>query len=264
MSPAIAHWSDHVVMLNLNDKAGRIVDEIVVGSSGCPPDIVLLVQDPTLWQEHPEWHPRSTGRSHWHVIEGCPAEPSDLGAVGIDRARAAIILADPRQGALADAHSTLIAVAVERRNPEIHTVMELIESVNRVHLRSTEVNEVVCLGELTEQLIAQSCVTPGIIHVYAHLLCARPDTAQFFVCELPPEAAGLTYRQLVRRVINSESEVVVCGFLQHTQGGSALPPKLVLNPRPGRTPGKDTPLSAEDRLVVVAYQRPDLRAAPDA
>ena len=33
MSQAIAHWSDHVVVLNVNDKAGRIVDEIVAPSA---------------------------------------------------------------------------------------------------------------------------------------------------------------------------------------------------------------------------------------
>ena len=35
----------------------------------------------------------------------------------------------------------------------------------RIHLRSTEVNEVICLGEITEKLIAQCCISPGIHRV---------------------------------------------------------------------------------------------------
>jgi hypothetical protein len=255
----------HVVILNVNEKTGRVVEELAAGSNGAPLEVVLLVQDAKLWRDHPDWHPRPDLPCRLHVVEGCPAEPDDLGAVGVDRARAALILADPRQGALADAHSTLVAVAIERRRPQVHTVMELVAPSNRVHLEATEVDEVVCQAELDERLLAQCCVSPGIGHVFASLLSANPDTCQAFIVAVPPELAGATYRQLARRALEAGAPFVLAGFLR--AGPAPADPRrppphtLVLNPRPGADPGKDTPLGERDRLVAIARVRPDLAAA---
>ena len=258
----LAGLCDHVVILNVNDKVGRLVAELSSGSPGAPHDIVLLVQDRRLWEEHPAWHPRPDLPARVHVMHGCPAEPADLAAVGLPRARAAILLADPRQGDLADARTTLAAVAVERGSPDVHTVMELVASVNRAHLRATEVDEVVCLGELTEQLIAQCCVTPGAGRVLAHLLSTDPDTAQLYLVELPRSLESRTFRELARRAVERHAPMVLCGFVRNTaEPGQRPHPVAVLNPAARTEPGKDTPLHAGDRLVVLAHRRPDLGEA---
>jgi voltage-gated potassium channel len=254
----------HVLILNVNQKVRRIVQEIRAGSASEQPDIVVMVQDRELWQAHPDWHPDHDGPGRVLEIEGCPAEPGDLDKARVDRASAAIILADPRRGQLADAHSTLVAVAIERRSPQVHTIIELISSVNRIHLRATEVNEVICLGEITERLIAQCCISPGIQRIFRSLLAARAGTGQVFLTELPEALHGLTYREVVRRLIEAGQPMVVCGFSCHGACGPSspgLPPAkavVVLNPRAGLSPGKDTVLGVGDRLVVIAYKRPDL------
>ncbi len=253
---SLAQLRGHIVVLNVNPKVGRIVEEIATGLAGYDLDVVLVVQDARLWQEHPEWHPPTGLACRVHELEGCPAEPQDLERAGIDRARAAVILADPRQGALADAHSTLVAVAIERRRPQIHTVMELLSPANRVHLAATEVNEVVCQGELDERVIAQCCISPGIGHVFASLLSSRPDTCQLFIVDLPGELEGQTYRLLARRAVASGAPFLLAGYLRARADGR--PARLVLNPRSGAEPGKDTPLGPGDSLVAVAYRRPDL------
>jgi Trk K+ transport system NAD-binding subunit len=257
---SLAALTDHVVILNVNDKVGRIIDEIALGTGDEITDIVVLVQDRGLWQANPDWRPQPESRVRLHLVYGCPTEPDDLTAVAISSARAAVILADPRQGRLADAHSTLIAVAIERRCPQVHTVTELIESVNRVHLRATEVNEVICFGELTEKLIAQSCITPGITNVFADLLHAHPGTTQVFVVNLPAALAGLRYRQLARRTIEAGAPFILCGFtrpgpVDPVADGAGLVPRetILLNPRAGVEPGRDTVLEPDDRLVVIAY-----------
>lgn len=261
-APDLADLNGHVVVLNVNDKTGRLVEELSSGSPSAPRDVVLVVQDRRLWEEHPAWHPRPGLPCRVHVVHGCPAEPTDLAAVGLPRARAAVLLADPRQGDLADARSTLVAVAVERGSPDVHTVMELVASVNRAHLRATEVDEVVCLGELTEQLIAQCCVTPGAGRVLAHLLSTDPDTAQLFLLEPPPRLCGRTFRELARLAIERHAPMVLCGFVRDTaEPGQRPHPVVVLNPAARTEPGKDTPLVAGDRLVVLAHRRPDLGEA---
>jgi hypothetical protein len=199
--------------------------------------------------------------------------------VGISRARAAVILADPNQGKLADARSTLVAVAIERANPHVNTVMELIASHNRIHLKGAEVNEVVCLGELAEKLIAQSCITPGVKNIFEHLLSSNGNTNQIFVRQIPEKWSGKTYREVVREAIDGEVPLIVCGFVTNSIVHSRSPvvqnrapdtrveceddsgygftgKTIVLNPRAGVQPGKDTRLTPEDRLIVIAFQPP--------
>jgi hypothetical protein len=267
VSDELGRLSDHVVILNANAKVAGVLRQLHYGFARDAPEVVVMVQEPGLWQRHGTAvfeHDELRSHSRVCVVEGCPAEPEDLDAVRIDRARAAVILADERQGQMADAHSTLVAVAIERRNPQVHTVIELISSVHRVHLRATEVNEVVCLGEMSEKLIAQSCITPGVRNVLESLVATRASTAKVFAPPLPAACNTMTYVEVAQLVIRRYG-CVVCGF--GSQRAIALAPghhpqqgpmTWVVNPRPGAEPGRDTVLHEGDALLVIAYQEPDL------
>lgn len=286
-----AELENHVVICNCSEQVRRIVSELHADAVVEKPDVVLVVQDAELWRSHPEWHPmvnNSHTREHFYVLihQKGPAHQGTLLAASIRTARAAIILADPRQGELADARSTLVAMALEQQNPDVHTVMELISSVNREHLRATEVNEVVCVGEIAERLIAQSCITPGVKNVFESVLVNKPGTNNIYIMQLPKSLAGTSYRELVRRAIMAKAPFQFMGFIQN----SFLPPEpgdlkamarcskdtgldikprqeIVLNPRNGAEPGRDTELTELDQLAVIAYERVKVEAylvAPDA
>lgn len=271
---SIPHLSHHVVICNGNEKVRQVVRELWAGTQPDPVDVVLVVQDDALWQSHPEWCPEadpphaapepsgSEARSgRFWSVSGCATDPADLDRVGISRARAALILADPNQGLYADARSALVAIAIERHNPQVHTVMELISSQNRRHLMGTEVNEVVCLGDLSEKLIAQSCITPGVKNILGELLTSANGTHRLFVRALPPPLWGQTYRQIVRAAILSGVPYVVCGFVQGvgiSLDGDRAAGTLVLNPQAEVSPGKETALTSDDRLVLMALEPPGL------
>ncbi len=141
----VSQLSGHVVICNCNDKIRAIVEDLQAGTAHDVLDVALIVQDNTLWESHMEWHPRCRDDAIFKTIFGCPTDKTVLNQAGISRARAAIILSDPLHGELADAPSTLTAIAIERENPQVHTIIELIHSVNRGHLETTAVNEVICL-----------------------------------------------------------------------------------------------------------------------
>jgi len=274
--PELAH---HVVICNCSEQVRRIVAEVHADTVVDKPDVVLVVQDANLWRSHPEWHPEANNvhtREHFFVLcqQRGPAHQETLAAASIRTARTAIILADPRQGELADARSTLVAMALEQQNPDVHTVMELISSVNREHLRATEVNEVVCVGEIAERLIAQSCITPGVKNIFESVLVNKPGTNNIYIMGLPKSLAGTPYRELVRRAVMAKAPFGLIGFIQN----SFLPPQpgdvkamarcsketgldikphkiFVLNPRVGVEPGRDTVLTELDQLALIAYER---------
>jgi hypothetical protein len=275
---------DHVVICNCNDQVRRIVGELHIETLDHRPDIVLVVQDGDLWERNPSWHPDPRNeytREHFFVLirssDGLLSHA--LRRVNIAKARAAVILADPHHGEMGDARSTLMAVAIERENPQVHTVMELISSVNRAHLRATEVNEVVCQGELSEKLIAQSCITPGVKNIFWSLLTNAPGTNNIYITALPSEAVGSTYRELARQLIKARAPMILVGYLRPKENGNGEPGcgagskrkssrdsitsneaesgiEYVINPRKGYEPGRDSMLLSSDQLVFVSCKPP--------
>jgi len=246
--------TDHVVICNANPKVRGIVEEI----HGAEPDldVVLIVQDRALWYDHAEWHPREADAARFHVVEGCPTDGDLLRCACIADARAAIILSDPTHGNLSDARGALVAIAIEQANPQVHTVMELLLSVNKTHLAATDINEVVCLGEIAEKLVAQSTITTGSSRLFAHLLTTESDTSQIFMEPVDAERAGRTYRDLAREVIRSGEPRVLVGFIlgpHEDTEEERSDPLVVLNPRPRKEPGRDTVLDEGDRLIVIAF-----------
>jgi voltage-gated potassium channel len=248
--------TDHVVICNCNEKVRRIVEGLQTSAEE-PPGVVLLVQDLALWKANPGWHPDTRHAKRFFTVVGCPTDAGALGRARISAARAAVILADPVHGALADARSTLVAIAIERQNPQVHTVMELIASVNRVHLRATEVNEIVCLGDVTEKLIAQCCITPGIKNVFEHLLSTQEEGQEIYITLLPDALAGRSYRELAKLAVRSGAPFVVCGYAQ-ARAHEGAKRRLVINPRSYTEPGRDTQLQPGDALISMAREEPRL------
>ena len=264
-SSDLSDLRDHVVICNCNEKVAPIVQELQNSSQG-PLDVVLVAPDAELWDNNPSWHPPPHDKARFLVQMGCPTDARTLTRARIAQARAAVILADPRHGHLADPRSTLVAIAIERENPQVHTVMELLSSQHRVHVRSSEVNEIICLGEISEKLIAQSCISPGIKQIFDHLLSSDPATNQLFLEPLPEALASETFRSLTRHAILGRAPFVICGFELTPRDKDAAPAEIpggypqtfVVNPRAHVEPGKDTPLRVGDKLIVIAHQRPDL------
>lgn len=248
----------HVVVCNVNEKAPAIVEQLRTDPVRGPVNVVVIVQDEELWDSSLISADNSKRCGRVDVVHGCPADRETLRKANICRARAAVILADPKHGRLADARSTLIGMSIERENPGVHTVMELIKSVNRNHLRATRVDEVVCFGELSEKLLSQSAVTPGVSKLFNHLLSSDPNTGQVFVHPILPEMAGRTYRDLSRDAIRKGAPYLFCGFFQKTRSDpDSMIRRLVLNPPANTEPGKDTKLREGDSLIVISSRCPD-------
>ena len=286
-----------MVLCNASAQVRQIVRELHADMVRNRPDVVLVLQDNALWESHPEWYPEKEApftRDHFFVVAGrdLAADPTVLDDVCIDAARMAVILADPNHGPRADARSLLLALAIERRNCEVHTVLELLSSPNRIHLRGTAIDEVVCVDQLTEKLIAQCCITPGVGQVFRSLLVNTPDTNNIHLAPVPRACHGMTYRALCLRALDLRLPFVPIGFVLEPRaeapeaadaqataplaagaqaGGGACAegagspmgterPRrtYVLNPGAGEVEGRDTPLSHGDALIAIAFQPPDL------
>ena len=282
---SLENLTDHVVICNCNAKVGKIAEELHTGTLFQPPDVVLLIQDEALWQSHPEWHPPASASGRFYTVTGYPTDKSDLRKVRIKHARAAVILADPNHGELADAPSTLTAMAIEKQNPQVHTVIELVASSNRCLMEATGVNEIICMREISEKLIVQSSLNPGIKNIFEDLLTVRQGTSQLYTITVPSHLTQLTYRQLAQKIILADAPFILIGFvtMNHTnesRNGAddeavsrpfirshqedtrelhSVFSQIVINPKVNLNPGKDTVLSSQDRLVIIGHEYPDFQ-----
>lgn len=246
--------SGHIVICNANSKVRRIVEDIFVGEPDPCPDVLLIIQDEELWDHHPAWHPQPPWRTNFYELVGLPSQHAVLERANVKEATAAIILADPRQGALADARTTMVALAIEAENRDVQTVVELIRSENRAHLANTAVDDVISVGAATERLLAQSCVTPWIKDVFKHLLSSARHTGQIYVPRLSASLAGRSFRELATAAVENGAPYVICGFVRTIDGE----PHLFISPRAHTEPGKDSPLDTNDMLIIIGNKRPDL------
>jgi len=232
-----------VVICNFNPNVKQVVEELFAVEEYDPIHITLIAQNMALWESHPEWHPDDSA-GDFRVIEGDPCSRDVLEKAGIRDCGAAIVLADPKHEDLADAPSALIAMSIEEINPEVHTIMELINSVNRQYIDNHIINEVVCRGDITENLIAQNCFLPGVKDIFHTLLTTRKGTPQIFLPFLPEKYAGKTYKEILLEIIETDVPCIVIGFIQCDE--------FVMNPKAHEHPGMESVLSEENQMIIIS------------
>jgi hypothetical protein len=261
---------NHIIICNCSNKVKKIVEELQRSKRAHDYDIVLIIQDESLWRANPAWHPVCPRPEKFHEIIGSPADSSILTSINIKNASTAVILADPHHVQHADAFSALTAIAIERQQPGIHTIMELEQSENKLNLHTSEVNEFVCAGDITEKMISQSTMTPWVKNVFKHLLSTSEKTSQIMMCPIPRQYKNRSYRMLVTDLIEAGAPLTVCGFLLDTEKETEQDDqsatmsrdnrsRIVLNPRPGPK-GKDSLLTHVTDLIIIANQQVDLNA----
>ena len=256
----------HVVICNWNSKAEAIIKELhsqVVHSKR----LVVIVTDKKL--------PKRVGEA-WRgvfVVDGCPLDQEFLLQAMVTKARSAIVLADPEHPN-PDTANFMIAACIERLNPEVHTIVEVSESGYLEHFRGTGVDELICINEIAEKIISQSCLTHGLSELYLHLLTASEETNEIYIVPPPPAACGRTYRDVRRAIGTYECEsLILLGMV--VQVDPAKPPPacrafrrygkwmaMIINPPLQASPdcpfSQDFTIRPDDELILMAYEEPRL------
>lgn len=219
----------HFVVLGWNSRAPEVVQELLASRSVTGADIAVLAPLET-----------SPVRSEEHVyfLKGDPTVEDDLRRVGIDRARAALILAREGDAAAADAQAVLTALAVESVCPSVYTCVELIDPNNVRHCLRAKANEIVVSGELRSRLLSGAALNPGISRFFGDLISAQTQT-RVFTFDLPGRFVGGRFFALFVELKEKHALTVLAiarGETFHT------------NPEPGFA------LQAGDRIVAMGTE----------
>jgi len=262
--------TNHIVICNWTDKADIIVRQLHDESVKEQRPIIVVTQ-------HPEAIPQDTEKVYRGLLSigGDPADREILERADIRTAKTAVILADDRDMENADSKSILIQLAIDSINPNVHTIVELVNSASEMYFRYTHVNEIICLEQLAEKLLAQAALTPGLSEVYMNLLTQSLDTNEIYLEELPESFVGRSYKEVEKEIVGiSEKDIILIGWatdveklvagerVLSSRGKPITEKEIIINPRSstnGRR-SKNHRFKKGDSLFVISFEKPNLAA----
>jgi len=183
--------SGHVILCNASPHLRMVVEQLLHPECCCDKPVVVLAE---------ECPPDIVALSRVLYVKGDPTEDEALLRAGVERAKAAIILAtDLADPASSDSRAVLTALAVEALNPDVYTVVEIVDRAHAKHLAHARVDEVVTSSELGAKLAVQATIHPGLARFVDNLL-TFDEKGEFYTAALPAELAGLTAGEAAQRL----------------------------------------------------------------
>lgn len=272
MNPPINEDSRQHVRVGIcgwNDETRAVIDQLrqsVIASHH--QFTITVICDPAregFLHTNGSYHDRIT------FVVGDPTHRSVLANAGIEALDDLVILGDRSEGSSAehaDHRSLMIALAAHDLRPDLHTVVEVRSSENREHFDRLPNVEIVSIQEVSEKLLAQAAVSPGITGVFMELLTATQDSNEVYIVPVPERWVGWSFQSIYSAVVESVEAVVPLGYRvsRHAADGR---PVVILNPTQKRTTKEGVvnwrgyELRRGDHLVLIAYEEPDWSAPTD-
>lgn len=267
---------DHIIICNWTNKSDLLVKELHDPSLTNKRPIIVVTENP---QDVPDFEEDETYRGIM-IVKGNPSHEETLKRAGIESATTIILLADESLGDGADTKTIMTAIAIDHITTKIHVVAEVLSSSNLPYLEYTFVNEVICLELLTERLLAQSCLTPGVSYIFSDLLTQSKDTNEIYIEDIPNKYIGKSFQELRKAIVSMEGKDVILIGLGSTknkkdkdgnkivdhQGNPVREKVLIINPKSKNETNNNLEFSKQyklkkgDQVYLIAYARPDLES----
>ena len=265
--------NNHIVICNWSDKTDLLIKQLHDPSIEERFPIIIVTEHP---EEIPDFDEDDSYRGIM-IVKGNSTHEETLLRAGVDTAKTVIVLADRSLGESADTKTIMTAIAIDHIVPDVHVVAEVLLSSNVPYFSYTFVNEIICLELLTERLLAQSCLTPGVSFIFKDLLTQSSDTNEIYVESIPDKYIGKTYQELRSVICNTEDiDMILIGLSTFTErvsstgepilnysGEVVMEKALVINPKiPDNKKdekfSREYILQKEDKIFVISYSRPNL------
>ena len=258
---AICHWTD---------EAHRIIDHLQTSvlEKHNRYQITVLIDD-----SEASINGSNASINNVKFCYGDPTRPEVLTAMGLLDIDTLVILADMDKVFLyndgnkdrvnyADYETLIIAQTAISIKPDIHIVAEVLNSEN-VGLFNRFTNcELVAVSDLTEKLIAQATITPGLTEVYMRLLTATEDTNEIYFVPIEGALVNKTFSHINEKLITSGIEIIALGYRLGSHDNKDVE-RIVINPKKEIKISKKLPnssyyeLQKGDALLVMAYEEPE-------
>ena len=224
----------HYIICGWNFEGHSLLAELRADAKAKDAPIVVIA----LCEESPE-----SNDPAFHFIHGEVDRETLEKACAAD-AVTAIILGDVNLEPYSrDAKCILTTLSIKKLYPQLYVCVELMDAKNVGHCQTAGADEVVILGELGTNLLAQAALDHGITRMITDLVSNRTGD-EIFKVPPPPGCAGKTFIEVLMEL--KQQHNVICVGLETAKDGA-----LLTNPDASLTIGD------EDYLIVIASDRPD-------
>jgi len=234
-------FSNHILVCGWTTDTPRILNELTSKDIKTKHKIVVMAD----LEKNP------LNREDIYFIRGNPTKDEDLRKAGVLSANTAIILLD-RESDNPDAQAILTALAVESLNRSVYTCVELENPENEKHLLHAHVDEIVCHGRISQNLIVHSSIKHGLSRLFSELMTHNVGH-EFYKIGVPKRFQGLAFPQAVKQLLDEEG-VILIAIERHMNSTVSDSDKIriIVNP------GYDFILKENDYMFIISKEEPQI------
>ena len=226
------NFENHIILCEWNYRARVIFNELRLEPQTKDTPIVLIanlerkpIEDKNLF-----------------FIQGQVSDET-LHRANLVKGKTIIILGDDSLDYTArDAKVILSTLTVESINPNIYTIVELVDEGYVQTCKRAKADEIIVSSQFSSMLISQATLNHGISQVILDLLSSQ-DGNQLYKISLPPSQIGLSFIEVFTYMKQGYQSIVLA--VQKGSEGEVI-----------SNPSTNYKLEKNDYLIVVACEKP--------
>jgi voltage-gated potassium channel len=110
-----------------------------------------------------------------------------------------------------DERTALAALTIKSVAPDVKIIAELLDEVNKPHLRRTNVDEIIVRGEHLGSLLASAIISPGLPRVLSSIM-SLGEKDRLWRADIPKSYVGKTFKEL--SVYFRERQAIIIGVMR--------------------------------------------------
>jgi len=226
--------NEHFIVCEWSLKTKEIIEELRADAKVQNKPIVLIADIPEKPMEDDKMF----------FIRG-EVNDETLGKANLKEGSVVMVLASNNvDSGSRDAKTILNILSIRTLNPDIYICAEIEDTKNMQHCKMAGANEIIVIGKLSSNLLVQAALDHGITQIISELVSNRFGSELYKM--KPPQ--NLVGRQFIE----------VLTFLKKEHNSIALAVESPDNNKFISNPPKDYVIQPEDKLVIVANERPNL------
>lgn len=225
-------FEQHIIIAEWNKRTASILQELRAEDATVNTPIVLIADI--------ERKPVDDGNLFF--VRGNISDDT-LAQANLEKASTMVILGnDQLDDRARDAMVVLSTLTVESINPNVYTIVELVDESNVINCKRANANEIIIGSEISSRLISQAALNHGISAVISDLLTAQTGN-QLYKIPLPHTEAGKGFIDVMVYMKQVHQSLIV-GVQKGTEG------EVISNP------SIDYVFEPSDYVIVIANQHP--------
>ncbi len=224
--------TNHLIICEWNHRSRSILQEIRADVKTEKMPVVLIADIAQKPTEDPLLA----------FVSGTPGEETFAKANLIKATTVVVLGDDSLEPTARDAKVVLTTLTIETLNPDVYTVVEIVNKENKQHCLRANADEIIVGSELSSHLLATAATDHGMSTIISELVSTRYGN-NLFAVPAPQQFVGKPYIELLI-TMKTDYQATLLGIQKGSSG------ELMANP------DKDYTITTDDRLVLMSEQRP--------